>query len=187
MLRRKNTKLETTDEVTEEMASAGSYFNEEVNNIFTPELIRPELVEPKDDSSEYEKKRDELLKLAEDGDLDKSVAYIKKASHKVINKLYTEYERKRILKANVFLIDLLISKFSNALGGFDAIESPDVLENELKKGEFLKKNVQSLIKKITPYFPFIGILPGGITTVKHVYDHKSKTQNPDITSDTNTV
>ena len=46
------------------------------------------------------KKRDELLKLAEKGDLDKSVAYTKKVSQKVINKLYTEYERKHMEKAN---------------------------------------------------------------------------------------
>ena len=70
--------------------------------------------------------------MAEDGDLDKSVAYIKKASQKVINKLYTEYERKRMQKANEFLTDLMISKFAHTLGGLDAIESPEALTKELK-------------------------------------------------------
>ena len=37
------------------------------------------------------KKRNELLKLAEDGEIHKSVAYTKKTSDKVIDKLYTEY------------------------------------------------------------------------------------------------
>ena len=117
------------------------------------------------------------MKLAEDGDLDKSVAYIKKASQKVIDKLYTEYERKRMQKANEFLTDLLISKFSNTLGGLDAIESPEELTNDLKKGELLKRDVFSLVEQISSYIPFLGILSGGITTAKHVCDHKNKQQN----------
>ena len=51
----KNTKLETFDEVTEEIASTGSYFNEEVNSIFTPEVTNVD--EQKDDSNKSEKKR----------------------------------------------------------------------------------------------------------------------------------
>ena len=146
---RKNTKLETIDEVTEEIPSTGSYFNEEVNNIFTPEVTNVD--EQKDDSKESEKKRKELLKMAEDGEMDKSVAYIKKASGKVIDKLYTEYERKRMQKANEFLTDMLISKFANTLGGLDAIESPEKLSNDLKKDELLKRDVYNLVEKITPY------------------------------------
>ena len=52
MPRRKNTRLETIDEVTEEIASTGSYFNEEIN-IFTPEVTNVD--EQKDDSNESEK------------------------------------------------------------------------------------------------------------------------------------
>ena len=110
------------------------------------------------------------MKLAADGDLDKSVAYIK-ASQKVINKLYTEYERKRMQKANEFLTDLLISKFANTLG-LDAIESPEELTKDLNKDELLKRDVHSLVERITPFIPFLGFLSGGITTAKHVYGHK---------------
>ena len=120
------------------------------------------------------------MKLAEDGDLDKSVAYIKKASQKVINKLYTEYERKRMQKANVFLTDLLISKFANTLGGLDAIESLEELTNDLKTDELLKRDVHSLVERITTFIPFLGIISGGITTAKHVYGHK--TSQPDEVS-----
>ena len=115
--------------------------------------------------------------MAEDGDLDKSVAYIKKASQKVINKLYTEYERKRMQKANEFLTDLLISRFTNTLGGFDAIESPEGLTKELNKDELLKRDVYSLVERITPFIPFLEFLSGGITTAKHVYGHKTNQQD----------
>ena len=120
------------------------------------------------------------MKLAEDRDLDKSVAYIKKDSQKVINKLYTEYERKRMQKANEFLIDLLISKFANTLGGLDAIESPVELTNDLKKYELLKRDVHSLVEKIIPYIPFPGFFSGGITTVRHVYGNKTNQQEKTI-------
>ena len=77
-------------------------------------------------------------------------------------------------KANEFLTNQLISKFADALGDLDAIESSDVLSEELKKDDLLKNDVRNVVKKITPYIPFLGFLSGGITTVKHVYEHKSK-------------
>ena len=172
MPRRKNTKPETIDELLEEMETAENIVEEEIKNTSSE---KPEKEEPEPDNTE--KTRDELLKVAEDGDLDKSVTYIKKASQKVINKLYTEYERKRMQKANEFLADLLISKFSNTLGGLEAIESPDELTNELKKDELLKRDIYSLVEKVTPFIPFWGILSGGITAAKHVYEHKTKQQD----------
>ena len=78
-------------------------------------------------------------------------------------------------KANEFLTDQLISKFDDALGGLDAIESPDVLSDELRKDNLLKSDVIKIIENISPYnIPFLGFLSGGITTVKHVYEHKTK-------------
>ena len=187
MPRRKNPKPETIDEVVEEISTAENSFNDEIKNIFGDDnsneksgRVKPEKVEPEKDNSNLEKKRDELLKLEEDGELDKSVAYIKKASQKVINKLYTEYERKRMQKANEFLTDLLISKFANTLGGLDAIESPEELTNELKKDELLKRDVHSLVERITRFIPFLGFLSGGITTARHVYGHKTNQQDETI-------
>ena len=162
---RKNVKPETIDDLINELETA----DEEVKKAT--------------EDSKHEdnnKKRDELLKLAEDGDLDKSVAYIKKASQKVIDKLYTEYERKRMQKANEFLTDLLISRFSSTLGGLDAIEDAESLSDELRKDELLKRDVYSLVESLTPYLPFIGILSGGVTTAKHIYNHKAKDQEVEV-------
>ena len=60
------------------------------------------------------------------------------------------------------------------MGGFDAIESPDELFKELQKNVLLKRNVKSIVSLFKPIIPFLGILSGGITTAKHVYDHKTK-------------
>lgn len=123
--------IETIDELVAEIQSAENT----VNNELKPKIID---TEDKKTEDEIDRKRNEFLKLAEDGDFDKSVAYIKKCSQKVIDKLYTEYERKRMQKANEFLTDLLISRFSSILGKLDAIIDPDELSKELKKDELLK-------------------------------------------------
>ena len=176
MPKRKSKEPETIDNMIDQLERANQVVKEEINNI-NEDDTKPE--KPQDDES----KRDELLRLAEDGDLDKSVAYIKKASQKIIDKLYTEYERKRTQKANEFLTDLLISKFSTTLGGLDAIEDPETLTNELKKDELLKRDVYGLVESLTPYIPFLGILSGGVTTAKHVYSHKRKPdEKPDETN-----
>ena len=162
MPKRKNKNPETIDELLVELESANDIVQEEVK-----EAVKEEL--PKTPPDNSDNKRDQLLKLAEDGDIDKSIVYIKKASKKMIDKLYLEYERKRIQKANEFLTDLLISKFASTLGGLDAIEKPESLTNELKKDKLLKRDVYSLVESISPYIPFIGIVSGGITTARHIY------------------
>ena len=73
-------------------------------------------------------------------------------------------------KANIFLTDLIISKYVKLLGGFDAIENPEVLEDEIKKDDLLKR----VVEMFSPYIPYLGILSGDITTVKHVYNDKNK-------------
>ena len=127
-----------------------------------------------DPQDEIERKREELIKFAKDGQINRNVKTIKKASNKVIERYYNKYERKRMQKANEFLTDQLISKFADTLGGLDAIESPDVLSDELRKDDLLKNDVPNVVEKISPYTPFLGFLSGGITTAKHVYEHKSK-------------
>ena len=63
------------------------------------------------------RKRAELLRSSEEGDIIQSVKYLKKASTKVIENVYTEYEARRLENANQFLTELAISKFTDILGG----------------------------------------------------------------------
>ena len=137
-------------------------------------ILEPEEEIDVDPEDEIKRKREELIKLSEDGQFDRDVKAIKKASNKTIERYYNEYERKKMQKANEFLTDQLISKFADALRGLDAIESPDVLSDELRKDNLLKSDVIKIIENISPYIPFLGFLSGGIITVKHVYEHKTK-------------
>ena len=125
----KRKREKTLEDIIEEVGEVEEIIAGEV------EALQPE---PKTD---LDRKRDELLKHAEDGDLDKSVAYVKKASAKIIEKLYVEYDRKRMQKVNEFLTDLFISKFTSLLGGLDAIEDSGVLEKELQKDALLRRDV----------------------------------------------
>ena len=72
---------------------------------------------------ELDRRREELLRLPEDSDIDQSVKYLKKTSAKVLNKLYTEYEARRLEKANQFLTDPAISKFADLLEGWTQLKA----------------------------------------------------------------
>ena len=83
----------------------------------------------------------------------------------VVDKIYDEYEDRRLEKANQFLTNLFISRFADllgAVGGLNAIESSKTLNDDLQKDRLLNP---------------LGILFGGITTSKHIYDHMGKTAN----------
>ena len=100
MPKHKNTKLETIDEVIEEIWTAGEGFKDILSdNEEKPENVELQNINTEVISDAVENKKNMLLKLAEDGDLDKSVAYVKKASHKAINKLHTNYECKKIMSS----------------------------------------------------------------------------------------
>ena len=57
-----------------------------------------------------------LTKEDSKADISQSVKNFKKANDKVILKIYADYEVRQTEKANVFLIDLLVGKFSDLLG-----------------------------------------------------------------------
>lgn len=71
-----------------------------------------------------------------------SVKYLRKASKKVINKIYSQIEAKRLEKANAFITDMLNSRFRDMLGGLDTIESSEGLNKGLQKDKLLNPNVQ---------------------------------------------
>lgn len=118
-----------------------------------------------------DKKRAELIKSSEDGEIENTVKYVKKASAKVIERLYAELEAKRLERANAFLTDMLLSKYADLLGGLDAIESSEELAKDLQRDALLKRDVNSLVRYITPFLPFLGILNGGVTTAQHIFKH----------------
>ena len=81
--------------------------------------------------NDIDKKRRELIRLSEDGELTQSVKFLRKSSAGVINKLHAEYEARRLEKVNAFLKDLAIDKFAGLLGGLDAISDAKELDDEL--------------------------------------------------------
>ena len=137
------------------------------------EEIKPAEVGPEVDIDAV---RGELIKSSEDGEIDQSVKYLKKASAKVVEKIHKQVERKRLEKASAFITDMLLSRFADMLGGLDAVASSEELNNDLQKDGLLKRDVEKIVGYATPFLPFLGLISGGLTTGKHVYKHTSSSE-----------
>ena len=143
---------------------------------FLQSVEEKQVLTKEDSKADILKKHEELIRLSENGEISQSVQNLKKANDKVILKIHAEYEVRQAEKANVFLTDLLISKFSDLLGGLDAIENSEELEKELQNDKLLRKDVKSVVEKITPFLPYLGILSGGVTVGRHVVKRQMKSE-----------
>ena len=57
---------------------------------------------------------------------------------KVVDKIYDEYDARRLEKSKQFLTDLVISRFADILRGLNAIEYSEALNDDLQKDRLLK-------------------------------------------------
>lgn len=168
----KNNSWGTAKNLVEELNIAEEVITTTANDTTTATTAATDNV--KGTSHDVERKGADLLKLAESKEISKTPSYIAKASAKVINKVYAEWEEKTMERATHFLCDQLISKFRSVLGGLDAIEKLEEMEKELKNDPLLREDVERVVSMLTPWIPFIGILSCGITVGKYVLDHTGK-------------
>ena len=134
--------------------------------------------QPKGDTTEevkVDQKRMKMIQLSEIGEVSQSVKYIKKASDKVVCKLYAEYLYREQDKTNAVLADTLIVKFAELLEMLNTVPSAKDLAIELKEDKLLQGNVKSAITFIAPFIPFIGLVTGGATVGKHVMRKNNET------------
>ena len=121
------------------------------------------------ENTEIEDSRAELIRLSNAGEIKQSESYLKKASGKVIMKIRREYIVAQREKANVVLAEALIEKFSDLMEAISMVDSGNELREELNQDKLFKSDVKSVVAKLSPYIPYLGIVSGGVTTVKHVY------------------
>ena len=88
--------------------------------------------------------RGELIKSSENGEINQSVKYLKKASARVIEKIHKQVERDKLQKASDIITDTLLSTFASMLGSMDAVESSDDLNDDLQKDGLLKRDVERI-------------------------------------------
>jgi hypothetical protein len=132
---------------------------------------------PNAENTEIEDSRAELIRLSNAGEIKQAESYLKKASGKVIMKIRREYITAQREKANVVLVEALIEKFSNLMEAINMVDSGNELREELNQDKLFKSDVKSVVAKLSPYIPYLGIVSGGVTTVKHVY-RKTPEQPP---------
>ena len=130
-----------------------------------------------DDNPQVDQKRMKMIQLSEIGEVSQSVKYIKKASDKVICKLYAEYIYREQDKTNAVLVDTLIVKFADLLEMLNTVPSAKDLAVELKEDKLLQGNVKTAITFIAPFIPFIGLITGGATVGKHVMRKQNETES----------
>ena len=58
------------------------------------------------------------------------------------------------------------------------VDSGEELKTELNQDKLFRSDVKSVIGKLSPYIPYLGIVSGGVTTVKHVYRRTPEPQPP---------
>ena len=124
---------------------------------------------PNAENTEIEDSRAELIRLSNAGEIKQSERYLKKASGKVITKIRREYIVAQREKANAVLAEALIEKFSNLMEAINMVDSGNELREELNQDKLFKSDVKSVVAKLSPYIPYLGIVSSGVTTVKHVY------------------
>ena len=124
-------------------------------------------------ASESDRTRMKMVQLAEAGEISQSVKYIKKASDKVISKLYAEYLTIEQDKTNTILADTLITNFSDLMGMLETVPSGELLAAELKEDKLLQGNIKTAVSFIAPFVPFIGVITGGATLGKHMMKQRS--------------
>ena len=124
---------------------------------------------PNAENTEIEDSRAELIRLSNAGEIKQSESYLKKASGKVIMKIRREYIVAQREKANVVLAEALIEKFSDLMEAINMVDSGNELREELNQDKLFKSDVKSVVAKLSPYIPYMGIVSGGVTTAKHVY------------------
>ena len=132
---------------------------------------------PNAENTEIEDSRAELIRLSNAGEIKQSESYLKKASGKVIMKVRREYIVAQREKANVVLAEALIEKFSDLMEAISMVDSGNELREELNQDKLFKSDVKGVVAKLSPYIPYLGIVSGGVTTVKHVY-RKTPEQPP---------
>ena len=144
----------------------------------SPDLSIPEVHEEENqtasETSESDRTRMKMIQLAESGEISQSVKYIKKASDKVISKLYAEYLMIEQDKSNTILADVLITKFSELMGMLETVPSGDLLAAELKEDKLLQGNIKTAVSFVAPFIPFIGVITGGATLGKHMMRQRNE-------------
>ncbi len=118
--------------------------------------------------------RAELITLAEKHEIKHSVAYIKKASQGVLEKIKGDYGRKQLEETNDYLSETLMGKLSEFMEATNMIDDAKSMEEELVHNKMIKRDLKNILGYVTPYIPLIGLVCGVTIVGKHVYNKKNQ-------------
>ena len=121
---------------------------------------------------EIQNVKDELIALAEKGEIKQSVAYIKKANKNTLEKIKKDYERKQREETNEYLAEMIVKGISYGMKTANVISDSENMEDELLNNKIIKRDFKNALDYVTPIVPYIGILCAAGIVVKHTYYKK---------------
>lgn len=95
-----------------------------------------------------------------------------------MEKIYRNYVIAQREKANILLTETLIDTFSGLIKATNMVDNGEELKMELHEDKLFRSDVKNVVGKLSPYIPYLGIVSGGVTTVKHVYRRTPKETEP---------
>ena len=135
---------------------------------------------PNETSSKEEESediREELISLAEKGEINYSSKYIQKANRDALEKIKRKYDRKQLELTNELFTNMAISEHAKVLNHFKIIRNPIKLEQKLKKNYLIKKDVKNLVRNLTPYLPYAGLDCGDVITFTQAVNERNEPSN----------
>ncbi len=86
--------------------------------------------------------RDELITLAEKGEIKESVNKLKKANQKTLENIKRDYERKQLEETNEYISETLMGKLSELMEATDMIDDAKSMEEELMHNKMVKRDLK---------------------------------------------
>ncbi len=142
----------------------------------TSKTLNNDKEKPSMSEDDLQSLRSELITLVEKHEIEKSVAYVKKANRNTLEKIKAEYDRKQLQETNEYLSDSLMEKLSEFMEGINMIDDAKSMEEELSRNKLVKRDLKNILGYITPYIPLIGLVCGITIVGRHVYNRKETTE-----------
>ena len=122
--------------------------------------------------------REEVFRLVNEGKIKRTAKYVEKATDETLEKIYKNYLAKQLDETNEHVADTLIRQISELMTQLDLVDVNDKesLKKDLGDSDLFKRDVKNVLSYVTPYYPFVGLICGGICITKYVI--RKKTEEP---------
>jgi len=112
--------------------------------------------------------RNKLIQLSELGVIKQKVKFLKECPAETLITIQKKYEADQLRETNEFITRKVMENASSLLCWVDLVKKKYEadLSNELEENTLLRKDVEKIVESISPYFPLLGLVTGGVSVGK---------------------